>query len=118
MTSKIILLTTVILLTSTLCVRVVMQVIKFRSRSKKLEIWSQFMANLVLWADEITDPFIRGEFMNYSLNIIMESHNVDTAIRKIEEIPDIMKEIEIKYAKYIPSLVEEFRDQKLKKLLK
>lgn len=82
---------------------------KYKSRKMQLDI-TKFTKSVGDWSDEIIDESIRRRFLSTYVTYLLinfEKFNLK------EEKDKLYKE----WGKYIPSLIQEYRNEKLKKLL-
>jgi hypothetical protein len=92
---------------------------KHRQRMKKLDQWSKFHEQLMNWSKEIVDVGVRVNFINQCAQKLINDSNdrlsqdllSDWSVE--EEKMKVCKE----WGQYIPSLLQEMRDTKLKKKL-
>lgn len=91
---------------------------KHRKYMKNLDEWSKFHEQLMAWSKEIVDMDVRVNFINQCVHKLISDSNerakdllVDWSLE--EEKQKICKE----WSQYIPSLLQEMRDKKLKKIL-
>ena len=92
----------------------------YKKRSKKINEWSQLNNNLIIWLDEI-DIKVKQEYILFCLDKLKLS-NESIEVLSYEEmdkhISKSKQEVIEKYSKYIPSLRQEVRDQRINKILK
>ena len=92
---------------------------KHRQRMKKLDQWSKFHEQLMNWSKEIVEVDVRVNFINHCVHKLIKTSNdrlsqdllSDWSVE--EEKMKVCKE----WGQYIPSLLQEVRDNKLKKIL-
>jgi hypothetical protein len=91
---------------------------KHREYMKRLNEWSRFHEQLMAWSKEIVDVGVRVNFINQCAHKLISDSNerardmlVDWSLE--EEKQKICKE----WGQHIPSLLQEMRDNKLKKIL-
>ena len=91
---------------------------KHRKYMKNLDEWSKFHEQLMAWSKEIVDVNVRVNFINQCAHKLISDSNerakdmlVDWSLE--EEKQKICKE----WGQHIPSLLQEMRDKKLKKIL-
>lgn len=90
-----------------------------RQRMKKLDQWSKFHEQLMNWSKEIVEVDVRVNFINHCVHKLIKTSNdrlsqdllSDWSVE--EEKQKVCKE----WGQYIPSLLQEMRDTKLKKIL-
>jgi hypothetical protein len=91
-------------------------------RMRKLNEWSEFHKQLTDWAGEISDIGIRQVFMNECIDMLINHHTAVYGKNSYKSIDDFdwdaeKMKIYIKWGQYIPSLLQEIRDKKLKQIL-
>ena len=92
---------------------------KHRQRMKKLDQWSKFHEQLMNWSKEIVEVDVRVNFINHCVHKLIKTSNdrlsqdllSDWSVE--EEKQKVCKE----WGQYIPSLLQEMRDKKLKQIL-
>jgi hypothetical protein len=91
---------------------------KYSKRMKKLDQWSKFHEQLMNWSKEIVDVGVRVNFINHCAHKLINDSNErvkdmlsDWSVE--EEKQKVFKE----WGQHIPSLLQEMRDKKLKKIL-
>jgi hypothetical protein len=91
---------------------------KHREYMKRLNEWSRFHEQLMVWSKEIVDVGVRVNFINHCAHKLISDSNerardmlVDWSLE--EEKQKVCKE----WGQHIPSLLQEMRDKKLKKIL-
>lgn len=87
-----------------------------RRRISKMEKMRNFLSETVTWAEEISDPNIKNEYLRFCVdNLKKVSKSVDEAVKF--DIESHRQEIIRKYSNHIPSLKQEVRDMKIKQIL-
>ena len=92
---------------------------KHRIHMKKLDEWSKFHEQLMNWSKEIVEVDVRVNFINHCVHKLIKTSNdrlsqdllSDWSVE--EEKMKVCKE----WGQHIPSLLQEIRDNKLKKIL-
>ena len=93
---------------------------KHSNRMGKLDQWSQFHGQLMDWSKEIVDVEVRVNFINHCAHKLIKTSNDKLSNDNLldnwsveEEKQKVCKE----WGQHIPSLLQEIRDNKLKKIL-
>ncbi len=91
---------------------------KHRKHMERLNEWSKFHEQLMNWSKEIVDVGVRVNFINHCAHKLISDSNErakdmlsDWSVE--EEKQKVCKE----WGQHIPSLLQEMRDTKLKKIL-
>ena len=91
---------------------------KHRKHMERLNEWSKFHEQLMAWSKEIVDVGVRVDFINHCAHKLISDSNErakdmlsDWSVE--EEKQKVCKE----WGQHIPSLLQEIRDNKLKKIL-
>lgn len=91
---------------------------KHRKHMERLNEWSKFHEQLMNWSKEIVDVGVRVNFINHCAHKLISDSNErakdmlsDWSVE--EEKQKVCKE----WGQYIPSLLQEMRDKKLKQIL-
>ncbi len=98
--------------------RVIQENIKYRKYMKNLNEWSNFQKQLMNWSKEIVDVKVRVDFINQCAHKLISEGDERTREMLVdwsleEEKQKVCKE----WGQHIPSLLQEIRDQKLKKII-
>ncbi len=86
-----------------------------RKREQQLDIidhWYEFNQKLIKWADEISDIYIKHEYLHFCASEISRGYKNETNHNRIK------KEAIDKFIDHIPSLKQEIREEKINKILK
>ena len=86
-----------------------------RKREHQLDIidhWSEFNQTLINWADEISDLYIKHEYLHFCASEISKGFKNENNRNRIR------KEVIDKFINHIPSLKQEVREEKINKILK
>ena len=91
--------------------------IKHRRRMQKLDQWTNFHKQLTYWATEITDKTIKDRFLSECLADITNIKIGD--VERFDHFDWHKEKMKIyqKWGQYIPSLLQEVRQEKLNKLV-
>ena len=82
-------------------------------RMRKIDQWGKFNREIIDLVDEISDNSIRVEFIEYCTKIATRS---SSEIYNFSEKDERKRLVNI-FGKYIPSIIVEQRDDKIKKIL-
>lgn len=83
--------------------------IRHKKRMSKIDQWGDFNREIIDLVDEISDPKIQIEFMDYCMKIATK----DTTDIYIFSVNDERKKIARIFGKHIPSIMIEQRDKKI-----
>jgi len=93
---------------------------KHRKYMNNLNEWSKFHEQLMAWSKEIVDVGVRVDFINQCAHKLIKTSNDKLSNDNLldnwsveEEKQKVCKE----WGQHIPSLLQEIRDNKLKKIL-
>ena len=91
--------------------------IKHRRRMRKLDEWTNFHKQLTHWATEILDKKIKDQFMSECLADIVNIKISD--VERFDQFDWHKEKMKVyqKWGQYIPSLLQEVRQEKLNKLV-
>lgn len=92
---------------------------KHRIHMKKLDEWSKFHEQLMSWSKEIVDVGVRVNFINQCVHKLIKTGN-DKLYNNLLDDWSVEKEKQKvckEWGQHIPSLLQEIRDNKLKKIL-
>ncbi len=97
---------------------------KHNKKMRKLDEWREFNEQLVSYSQEITDPHIKQKFIEECIDKLLSVTNKIPTYDSGEYWEPILVDIEQekqkvcqKWGQYIPSLLQEVRNQKLNKLI-
>lgn len=86
-----------------------------RKREQQLDIidhWFEFSQKLINWANEISDVYIKHEYLHFCASEISRGFKNETNRNRIKN------EVIDKFIDHIPSLKQEIREEKINKILK
>ena len=87
-----------------------------RRRIAKMEKMRKLMSDTLKWAEEITDPVIKNEYLLFCVSNLQKiSKNLDEALKF--DVESHRQDIIKKYSNHIPSLKQEMRDMKINQIL-
>jgi hypothetical protein len=90
-------------------------IITHRVHKRNINTWSNFNSQLLEWANEITDPMMKQEYLIYASSFVIGT--LSDAIDSKSKIAEYRAVIYRKWGSHIPSLKQELRSEKLKKLI-
>lgn len=99
---------------------------RYNKRMRNLKQWSQFQKQLIEWGKEISDPIVRLRFMSQHVHKLIQKSNKylpedydDNGLDNLDnlDIEEEKQKICDEWGKYIPSLVQHIRENKLNQIL-
>jgi len=92
---------------------------KHRQRMRKLDQWSQFHGQLMDWSKEIVDVNVRVNFINQCVHKLIKTGNDNLSNNLLDDwsVEEEKQKVCKDWGQHIPSLLQEIRDNKLKKIL-